>query len=496
MSGISKTGKMPSLRERLGIAYRSFWGGGDWVDSSAPGNLYSSGGTGRAHWTPGTQINWDRITGDLWECPAVQACLNWLFRNFPQAPPIVNVKDSAGEWKIAKEHPLVNLLNRPNQDYDGSILFQGLILSWITNGNAYAEIVRSTGGEVIELYWIPHHLVTVWTDPKSDNLIDYYRYRTPNGDERILTPDKMLHLKFGFNPYDTRLGMSPLFSAKRGIYTLQLAANYGANMMRNFGTIGMFVSPNDPTVTIEPETIADKINAKTTGDMVGSTTVLDFMAKVDYPKSSPQDMALDTIQDIPEKDICALIGIPDKVIGLYCARDSQTYASAVEAREIAWEECVMPMGTGMAAQIGFKLLPEFTTARTLQAKRQELTRVQLAFDYRDVRPLQPDLDKLNTRELMVFRMGLITVGDFCRNTNRPDPPKAIADKFYYDLPQPGPAIMPNDPNGANNPANANLENNNPPQPDPNAGKSYKLFGFPEWMDGLEAEVEQLAGSVQ
>ena len=100
---------MASLAKRIQaarVAVKAFWGSGNWVDSSAPGNVYSS--SRRSHWVPGTVINWDVATGDLWACPAVQACLNWINRNFTQADAMVRQKVKDGRWEAVPDHPLID----------------------------------------------------------------------------------------------------------------------------------------------------------------------------------------------------------------------------------------------------------------------------------------------------------------------------------------------------------------------------------------------------
>lgn len=487
------------LTDRLVAAYKAF-SGGDWISSDLPGNVFSSGRSGRMHWVPGTAMNWDRLAGDMWMCPAVQACLNWIYRNFPQAPPIVEQKDDKGEWNALPNHPLVTLLTRPNPLYDGSIFFQGLILSLETNGNAYAIIERDKSGRVAELWYAPHHKITPYTAPDHDpRIVDYYDYWLGSKHYK-LPPEDVLHLKYGLDPYDERLGLSPLASAARDVNALQQAGNYRPNILRNFGVVGRMVYPDDPNVTIDPKQIKDYIDANSQADNAGGTLVFDFKAGVMYPKTSPQDMALTTLEDRPEADICALIGIPIQVTGLHGGREAKTYANMKEAREAAWEEKLIPLGAMLSCQIGHRFLPEFNGTKSPADAEAYLATVRMNFDYDNIRPLQPDLDALHARALLDWTANLITLGQWYQMTKEHEPAdlpdwETLKNQRYMDFtvqpvppaPVAGGSVQDGKPEATTEPAE--------PKSDEDDGYSLKhLLPVEDWAERVNAELLAIAGS--
>ena len=167
---------MPKIIERVKSAYKAFWGGGDWVSSNLPGNRSSNY---RFSWEPGTQIDYAGLVGELWANSAVQACLNWLIRAWPESYPCV--KTMEGKKKVVvPEHPLAALLETPSQNaYDDTVLWAGTILSFWTDGNAYWGINRDTAtGEPVELVYLPHSLVTPKQNPGSrSNGPDYFEWQ-------------------------------------------------------------------------------------------------------------------------------------------------------------------------------------------------------------------------------------------------------------------------------------------------------------------------------
>ena len=59
---------------------------------------------------------------------------------------------------------MLDLLENPNPYYSGIALWQGTLLSYTINGNAYWLKIRNGIGRVMELWWVPHWMM----DPKAD----------------------------------------------------------------------------------------------------------------------------------------------------------------------------------------------------------------------------------------------------------------------------------------------------------------------------------------
>lgn len=328
----------------------------------------------------------------------------FIWRNMPQAPIVVQkrVKD---ELQAAPEHPATALLKRPNPRDGGDMLVNMVAYSLNENGNAYILINYKGDGTPSELIWWPHNKVDI--PPKWSNEIEEYILTDIRGTRIVAPAEDVIHLRFGIDPEDPRFGLAPLASVSRDAATLQSATTYRANILRNMGIPGSIISSKDSNVSINPKDLKDKFDAQSRGDAVGSTVVVDAMLDVHYPKASPQDMALDTLEDRPEANICALFGLPIQVVGLHGGRDSKTYANVGEAREQAWEECLMPLGSIIAAQLTRRLLP-------LYSKSVTQGEYEIGFDYSNVRSLQPDLDKLHQRARDDWNSGLLTLADWKR----------------------------------------------------------------------------------
>lgn len=387
--------------QRLRDAYKSIFNDAAFGRDTG----YASGFSGQRWWTPGSNLNWEELAGDLWLIPGVAACLDYEFRNFLQAPPVVyrEAQEEDEEEEIVPRHPLTGLLHTPNDEYDLNVLLMGCLLSWECKGDVYIGIDRRRRVGLPESLWyIPHHLITPKRDKQTRKI--YYEYRIAGKRER-LESDEVIHIRRGLNPYNLLEGFSPLQTFARDGYVLQQGSTYSAKAMRNAGLVGGLVTPPDnaldpanASVEFDPEEFVKLHTDKVTGDRAGEILAWNHPLKVQWPNVTPQNMAVDTMLDRPEAIVCALLGIPAQCVGLHVGRLSKTYANVAEAREIAWEEKILPTGLILYGGIGAALLPQ--VSRNAESER-------LGMDVRQVRPLQPDLDKLYERANAAWELNLI-----------------------------------------------------------------------------------------
>jgi len=420
---------------------QQFWGQiksifNDW-GFGADRPLTGRGASGRTYFLPGTSTDWAAQVGDMWHAPAAQACLNWIWRNFVQAPPQVYTRNADNKREPVGAHPLLALLMHPNAEYDGNTLHRALLLSYFFDGNAYAVIERAgRTGLPQELWWLPHKCIRPKRDKASGEL--YYEYTLRGKPPQRIARQDIWHIRFGLDPDYPLRGLSPVAAVERGIYTLQQGANYAAKAMRNAGIVGGLATPDPrtPDKRFRPNEFVDLWRQKVTGEEAGGMTAYDVPIQLQFPNVTPQNMAIDTMLDRPESDSCALFGLPPQVVGLHVGRLSKTYANVREAREAAWEECLIPTQLDFGVQAGFQLLPQ------LSARWQQ---EEVGYDISDIRPLQPDLDALWKRAGDAYKINAIDLYTFESMVGlKPD--NAHKDVWYADK-QPAPSFGAGDAEG-------------------------------------------------
>lgn len=351
----------------------------------------------------GTDIDYLSKVGDGTGSSTVAAVINWVARTFPEAPPALWRKLADGQKERILDHPVLRLLERPNDFYTGIVLWMATVTDWMVDGNAYWLKIRDRGGTVRELWWAPH-----WTiEPKGDEqtFITHYEYR-PGGSAGAyqVAPGDVVHFRFGLDSDEPRKGKSQLKSVLREVYTDDEAAAFTAALLRNMGVPGLLVSPK-PGVTFTDEQGKETkavLQSKLAGDKRGEPLVLTGATDVQQFGFNPEQLLLRDLRRIPEERVSAVTGIPAIVVGFGAGLERSTFTNMGEAREAAYEAGLIPMQRIMSEDIRFQLLPDF---------EQDVFSLRFAFDLAEVRVLQEDLYRQAQRVGQMIRDGYAMVSE-------------------------------------------------------------------------------------
>ena len=187
-------------------------------------------------------------------------------------------------------------------------------MSWIISGNVFFYKVRNKLGDVIELWYLPHHLVEPRWEP-GDSFIDYYAYSV-DGFEHKLKPSDVIHFRNGIDPGNPRMGLSDIASALREIYTDNEASNFSALLMKNNG-VGPFAISPEAQLNLddkERKRMSDAFQRKTGGYKRGKPFISGSPFKIIKTGFSPDELDLSKLRHLPEETIASLTGIPAIVL--------------------------------------------------------------------------------------------------------------------------------------------------------------------------------------
>jgi HK97 family phage portal protein len=315
-----------------------------------------------------------------------------------ESPIAVQFKDSTP----TEQHDMAVLLRNPNPYYSGRALRKAMSLSYVLDGNAYLIKIRNKQLKPIELWYVPHWMITPHWPTDESAFIDYYSY-TPTGKTIELAPMDVVHFRDGIDPKNTRKGLSPLQSLFREVVTDDEAANYTAVMLKNSGVPSVIISPNDDGVDIDDEdakVMKREFREKFTGDRRGGAMVLTRRAKVDTFGWSPKELDLGVLRDIPEERVSAVLGLPAAVAGFGTGlQQTKVGATMVEMRQMAYDDCILPMQQMHADDWKGQLLADF---------EENIDDWKVVYDNSNVRVLQEDDNKRAERSVRLWQGGLIS----------------------------------------------------------------------------------------
>ena len=331
----------------------------------------------------------------------IMACVRWIQRTYPEAP-LQLKKYNKDSWEKVQSHPLIDLLNSPNQYYDGLLMQSALVADFALSGNAYLRKIRSGAGRPVELWWIPSTMIEPrWPWDNSEYLTHYEYY--PGGASVKIAPSDIVHFRDGLDPNNTRKGISALQSLFREVFTDDEAANMTATLLKNLGVPGLVISPESEIASDEDaKEIKKWFKENTTGDKRGEPLVISTPTKVDMFGFSPQQMDLKQLRRIPEERISGVLGIPAIVAGLGAGLDRSTFANFAEAREMAYESNIIPLQRLLTEALKRQLLIDF---------EDDMNLWRIGYDLSEVRVLQEDENKLTERTVRQVLSGTIKIKD-------------------------------------------------------------------------------------
>lgn len=334
----------------------------------------------------------------------VMAPVMWIMRTFTEAVARVERRVDPRLWEWVTDHPAEMLIDRPNDAYDGDALWKATCVSYVLNGNAYWRKVRNAFGAVVQLWYVPHWMMKPVWSRDGVSFIDHYEYQNGAAPPIPLSPNDVVHFRFGLDPENTRLGLSPMGCLLRDVLTDDRASQFSEVILRNMGVPGLVVSPKNENFKPSDEAVKEMRNFFRTsfsGERRGDPLVTKIPTEVTQFGFDPNKLMLGNLRDISEERVCAVIGIPAAVVGFGSGLQSTKVGATMrELRRLAWVQCLTPMQTSMGKQATAQLLPDFVA---------QTRRFRIRFDTSDVSMFPEDEAAREDRILKRVAAGVMRV---------------------------------------------------------------------------------------
>jgi HK97 family phage portal protein len=346
--------------------------------------------------TSGEAVNYSNEIGDVGGASLVIAAVNWLGRVLPEAHLNVIEMDDEGMEIPIPDHPAAELWRRPNEFYSCTTMCKAYAHSWIVTGNPYFLKIREKSGVVRELWYIPPAMIRpVWPDDGSE-FISGYEYKV-DGRTQVFPAEDVIHFRDGIDPCNPRLGLSPVASVMRELYTDQQVATYSALLMKNGAVPPVVISLRDSVNAIgfDSKKVREGYLKQTQGDERGKAWVTGAAVRIDKVGFAPADLNLAQLRRLPEERLSAVIGIPAIVLGYGAGLDKATYSNARQAAEFATESYLVPLYRYIEEELTHQLLRDFDETGSLQFR----------FDLTQVRALSEDQDAQYARLTAAYNGG-------------------------------------------------------------------------------------------
>jgi HK97 family phage portal protein len=259
------------------------------------------------------------------------------------------------------EHPLLDLLARPNPGASTPDLLEAWYGFLLVSGNAYLEAVAA-GAAVRELHTLrPDRMKVV---PGPGGWPEAFDYSADGKTQRIAgeaVPGvaRVLHVKL-FHPLSDHYGLSPIEAAASAVDIHNTASRWNKALLDNSArpSGALVYTARDGNLTVEQY---DRLKAELEQGFQGAARAgrpLLLEGGLDWKSMSltPKDMDFIEAKHVAAREIALALGVPPMLLGI---PGDNTYSNYQEATRTFWRSTVLPLVNRTAKSLSMWLGPAY-----------------------------------------------------------------------------------------------------------------------------------------
>jgi len=330
----------------------------------------------------------------------VYRCVNEISKGASAVPFIIKFND-----EVIDNHPLIDLLMRPNPLQSYSEFFNSLFGYILLSGNAYILKTGSDMGPPKELHQLRPDRISIKGSGKpiperyeyivNGRVANTYQIDQENGFSELK------HVKL-WNPLDDYYGLSPMSAAAVEIDQFNMSSKHNVNLLQNgarpSGAV-IFKPQDDQGFSVnltesQRQQLLTDLNSRFSGTNNAGRPLL-LEGDFDWREMglSPKDMDFLNLKNMSATDIALCFGVPSQLVGV---PDSQTYSNVAEARLALYEETIIPHLRKVASDLNEWLVPMFDE------------RLSLEFDIDSIPALSERVKRIYENVTSAVREGIMT----------------------------------------------------------------------------------------
>ncbi|MEK6734182.1 MAG: phage portal protein [Pseudomonadota bacterium] len=267
--------------------------------------------------------------------------------------------------KKISNHPILNLLHRPNPFFAGAEFFENIYAYKLISGNAF---IQAVGGENLppkELHILRPDRVNIIADNLGN--ISGYVYKVNNSEKffpcnKLSGQAKILHIK-NFHPLDDFRGLSSVEAAAFSIDQHNQAAAWNKSLLENAArpSGALIVKNNSSYEGVLSDDQYNRLKEQMDDVFTGSKNsgrpmLIEGGLEWQEMSLTPKDMDFIEAKNSAARDIALALGVPPQLLGI---PGDNTYSNMQEARLALWEETIIPLLDHLTDSFNHWLIPMF-----------------------------------------------------------------------------------------------------------------------------------------
>lgn len=294
--------------------------------------------------------------------------INLLSDAVAQIPWLLFKKTGRKERTEITDHPLLDILDKPNSIQSGESFFKFWTAYFLLSGNSF---VHAVGVDPENFTTPPKEL---WNLRPDRMRVLMGKLRTPcgyvwkSGPEKIVFPadfdgkSNILHTKT-FNPIDDVYGQSPLEAAAFEIDIHNEGNVWNYSLLKNSASpSGAFVVGTKDgmsgTLTEEQREMLKRDIDETYGGAAKAGKPILLEGGMDWKAMgfNVKEMDFMNSKNVTKEDIALTFGVPGQMVGV---KGSQTFANYAMAKEAMYTDTVLPLKNLQKGQLNMWLTPRY-----------------------------------------------------------------------------------------------------------------------------------------
>ena len=326
--------------------------------------------------------------------PVVHACIDYVAKSIAGVAWQVKTASGTDNESTIDQHPLLDLLRRPNPLQGRSRFMTDVVSYWLLSGNSY--ILRVGPDDLRrppqELYTLRPDLVTP-VRGATLGVMSKYEYRPVSGQMIDFTPEEICHLDY-WHPLDCSTGPSPQRAGAWAVDQNNESRKWNTGLLQNGARLSGIVTAEGELSDTSYERLEAALKDKFTGPGKSGRLMLAAGA-MDFKEmgTSPKDMDWLEGQRQSAREICIVNAVPPELIG---DATNKTYSNYQEARKAFYEDTVLPLLDYMRDEFNNWLVPLYGGG------------LYLDYNSDDIEALQEDRDKFHVRVRANYQAGILT----------------------------------------------------------------------------------------
>ena len=322
----------------------------------------------------------------------LQKAVNVLANNIAPLRLVVT-RSAKTDTEYLETHPIIELLDNPNQDMSSEDLSRQWVIEMMLGGEIGFEVVRAaSGNKILELFPRQSKDIIIRAESTRYRRVASYKIDDGAGEPYSLTPEEFIHFKF-YNPLQPFRGLSPVTAIRYSIQIDQLAQVWSRLFFKNSARPDFAViAPEGITKTEKDEMLA-KLRQDHSGVNAHEPIILESgVTDIKTFSFSAKDIEWLNQREMSRDEVAAIIGVPDELMGY--GRD--TYENFDTADRILWTLTIVPL-----VQMRDGSLTRFFRKIGMLQKNENIVT-----DLRQVPQLQEDRSSKITQAKTLFDMGI------------------------------------------------------------------------------------------